>query len=202
MLIFSPCAYFCAIIIGAQPLYRAPFGQGTGPIHLDNLFCNSTESRLVDCRHNGISVHNCVHSEDAGLRCQGLCVHICQNHIPVTVLQLEIIFMHRLVAYQAVKRILNLIDFLLTVVLCTNGDIRLVNGTNDYEGRVEVCWNWMWGTVCDDFWSPFDAIVACRHLGFPTTGEQFLLVMFDYDVIHVKWLQVFLKHGLSVYLSH
>ena len=93
-----------------------------------------------------------------------------------------------------------MIDFLLTVALCTNGDIRLVNGTTPYEGRVEVCWNRRWGTVCDDFWSPFDAIVACRQLGYPTTGEHFLLVMFDYDVIIVNWLQVFQKHGLSVYL--
>ena len=72
----SLSAYFCAIIIGAQALHRAPYGQGTGPIHLDNLYCNSTESRLVACRHNGISVHNCVHSEDAGLRCQGMYIHM------------------------------------------------------------------------------------------------------------------------------
>ena len=63
---------FCAIFVGAQALRRAHFGQGTGPIHLDNLICNSSESRLVNCRHNGIGVHNCGHSEDAGLRCQGM----------------------------------------------------------------------------------------------------------------------------------
>lgn len=55
---------------GATPFNRAHFGRGTGRILLDNLLCNSRETRLIDCPHNGIGVHNCVHSEDAGIRCQ------------------------------------------------------------------------------------------------------------------------------------
>ena len=54
---------------GAQALSFATFGRGTGPIYLDNLICTSNETRLVDCAHNGIANHNCLHSEDAGLRC-------------------------------------------------------------------------------------------------------------------------------------
>jgi len=45
-----------------------------------------------------------------------------------------------------------------------------VNGTSIYEGRVEICWNETWGTVCDVFWSGFEAQVACRQLGFPALG--------------------------------
>ena len=50
---------------------QASFGPGTGQIWLDDLSCTRSESRLVDCNHNGFGVHNCVHGEDAGVVCEG-----------------------------------------------------------------------------------------------------------------------------------
>ena len=50
------------------------------------------------------------------------------------------------------------------------GDLRLVGGQNEFEGRVEICLNSVWGTVCDNFWSSIIAGVVCRQLGYATDG--------------------------------
>ncbi len=54
---------------GATTLTGGAVVDGTGQIVLDNLGCTGTESRLVDCPNNGLGIHNCVHAEDAGVRC-------------------------------------------------------------------------------------------------------------------------------------
>ena len=58
---------------GATALLFAAFGAGTGSIWLDNVQCVGTETRLIDCPANTIGTHNCVHSEDASVRCGIIC---------------------------------------------------------------------------------------------------------------------------------
>ena len=57
-------------------------------------------------------------------------------------------------------------------IACRAGDLRLQGSTVQGSGRVEVCINDVWGTVCDNSWSSNDARVTCKQLGFSILGTK------------------------------
>ena len=51
----------------------------------------------------------------------------------------------------------------INVTTCLEGYVRLVNGQNQFEGRVEICQNGVWGTLCNDNWSTDDTAIVLQH---------------------------------------
>ena len=72
------------------------------------------------------------------------------------------------------------------LLVCVTGQIRVQDGSTSFNGRVEVCYNDVWGTVCDDLFNDVDASVACRQLGY--SGELHLYVVSNiiYSIIHFQ----------------
>ena len=64
----------CYVLPAGQALLNAYFGQGTGPIVMDNVQCAGNENQLLACSSSRLLTFssNCLHSEDAGVRCEGI----------------------------------------------------------------------------------------------------------------------------------
>ena len=61
-------------------------------------------------------------------------------------------------------------NMLVNIAPCVTGQLRLAGGNIENEGRVEICMNNQWGTVCLESWGSADATVVCRQLGYSTQG--------------------------------
>ena len=56
--------------------------------------------------------------------------------------------------------------------VCEENAVRLVDGTEPWNGRLEICKGGLWGAVCEDQFEDIDAAVTCKQLGFPTESEK------------------------------
>ncbi|KAG2501456.1 hypothetical protein HYH03_001236 [Edaphochlamys debaryana] len=120
------------------------------PSWLDQVACNGTETRLVDCAHAAWGVSDCALTEAVALNCPAGPKEPPAPSAPPGEEQLG------------------------ANVGSTVGELRLVGGSTPSEGRLEVAYRQQWGTVCGFMFGPEDARVACRALGLPHEGAQVL----------------------------
>ena len=108
------------------------------------------EANLNDCPYVGSTEETCAASDNVYIVCQG-------KRLTAQIV-LSIIISHKALgtAYSD----------------CEDGEVRLTGGLNVREGRVEICFNKAWGTVCSTRFSNVDAAVACSSMDFDKKGKH------------------------------
>ena len=113
-------------------------------IHLTFVKCSGSEYNVTECetQTNGISSS---HSLDVGVKCQP-----------------GMLIINYSLAYHSI--------FFTADEAYREGDIRLVGGSYNWEGRVEIYWSGTWGAISDSPWTAAEATVVCRQLRHSANG--------------------------------
>ncbi len=130
--------------------FSAKYGEGTGPIWIDEISCQSYSQSILECEHDGWGEHDCKHREDASVD--------CKRKVPVKPKELPI----RLSCPE--------VSSCGSCQVCAQ---KTFPNSNDcevqsaVEGIVEAYYNDEWHPVSSDGWDMSSANVVCGELGYP-----------------------------------
>ena len=132
------------------------------PTNIDSVNCIGTETSIFDCtiKYGGES-SSCDPLADAGIICQGRLSGVYIYTANIYVLSVGTV----------------------TFDNCTHGELRLGATSVVTRGRVEICFNGVWGTVCDDGWNTIDANVVCDQLGYYPSGINIKMQCFCFTIL-------------------
>lgn len=170
----------------AKAWSQAYFGEGSGPVLLDEVRCTGNELSIEQCPKSSWREHNCGHKEDAGVSCTPLTgTSVLNYHTGKKGTKAEftessgrrILQRHKSrtgcskgnvsdCALEQQWALRNTDAVFVSLVTCTDGALRLSGGRGSHEGRLEVYHTGQWGTVCDDGWTELNTQVVCWQLGF------------------------------------
>ncbi|XP_072413242.1 lysyl oxidase homolog 4 [Chiloscyllium punctatum] len=126
--------------------HSAKYGQGKGPIWLDNVKCRGEEESIAACESNGWGVNDCKHSEDVGVVCS----------------EKRLAGLEHKETFAALQGQSKVDEVRIRPVLAS---ARRRNPIT--EGVVEVKYQGRWKQVCDADWTLNNSRVVCGMLGFP-----------------------------------
>ncbi|CAH2096876.1 unnamed protein product [Euphydryas editha] len=126
------------------------FGEALEKYWMDDVVCEGDEKYLSQCVFTGWGTSDCEPSEAAGVICNNIV-----KSVPVNI-----------------KRNLN--KNLHETIDTRRTSLRLVGGRNVNEGRIEIYHNGIWGSICPDGWTLYEASAICHHLalGFAEQALQ------------------------------
>lgn len=156
---------------GGVAISNAAFGQGSGPVWLDNVQCTGLEKALHQCKHKGWGQHDCDHSEDAGVRCFTTPRTTAPTYARTTTsftTTPELVVTSTPTPTPTMSTI--------TTTLTTESEngshamLQLVGGQGEHMGNIALSIAGQSYRVCDDYWDDAAATVVCRMLGYNRGG--------------------------------
>ncbi|KAK3690830.1 hypothetical protein RRG08_021530 [Elysia crispata] len=152
------------MIYGGVAKRGAAFGQGSGPVWMDNVQCMGDEESLVKCPNSGLGMHDCDHSKDAGVQ--------CFTSLQTTEAVQLSTWPPTSTTTISTKTVMTMTTRKTTSKpqISKPSVLQLVGGQDEHMGNIALTVNGIRYQVCDGNWDNHGANLVCRALDYSLGG--------------------------------